>query len=416
MTRETKVGLLVGMGVILLIGIIVSDHLSQVQPPAVFTDYVLEAQQSIGPQKPPSRDPAPVEPQPMAEAEIPLRVAPPPALPQEPDPVPPLVPASRTESDFTTTSTSIAPDSAASEPAPGLSTPPRAPAPEPLTRPLPQDRLAVNSGTDQVAAPTTTRSGRPQPHAGTSSQPMVHYVKEDETLWGLAERYYGSGGEWRTIVEANPGRIPENHRVRAGVRLVIPNKASVMQHQRLTDAVDIGEPTRDTSATTRITRTPRRSAPSTDRQALASSDVRSIVVKPHDTLSSLAGRYLGDEKRWRELYEFNKRTIDDPDVLPAGVKLVLPPEARPDDDDSRSSRATRPASAVRRATSPSARPDTKPRTYTVRKHDTLIRIAERELGDAHRWREIYDANRKVLKSPDRIPLGQKLTIPRGDQS
>ena len=51
MTRETKVGLLVGMGVILLIGIIVSDHLSVVQDqnPADFTGYAGQAQESIQP-------------------------------------------------------------------------------------------------------------------------------------------------------------------------------------------------------------------------------------------------------------------------------------------------------------------------------------------------------------------------------
>lgn len=49
MTRETKVGLLVGMGIILLIGIVVSDHLSKVQqqPPANFTDMSRETFDSL---------------------------------------------------------------------------------------------------------------------------------------------------------------------------------------------------------------------------------------------------------------------------------------------------------------------------------------------------------------------------------
>jgi len=48
MTRETKVGLLVGMGVILLIGIIVSDQLSHIQrqDASALTNFGSDSQQS----------------------------------------------------------------------------------------------------------------------------------------------------------------------------------------------------------------------------------------------------------------------------------------------------------------------------------------------------------------------------------
>jgi len=48
----------------------------------------------------------------------------------------------------------------------------------------------------------------------------------------------------------------------------------------------------------------------------------------------------------------------------------------------------------------------------VRPGDTLSKIASRELGDAGRWREIYDANRGVIgNDPAKLKAGQKLTIP-----
>jgi nucleoid-associated protein YgaU len=52
------------------------------------------------------------------------------------------------------------------------------------------------------------------------------------------------------------------------------------------------------------------------------------------------------------------------------------------------------------------------RTYTVKKGDTLSAIAERELGAASKWKEIFEANRAIVKDPDKIMPGQVLTLPR----
>jgi nucleoid-associated protein YgaU len=51
------------------------------------------------------------------------------------------------------------------------------------------------------------------------------------------------------------------------------------------------------------------------------------------------------------------------------------------------------------------------RVYTVKKGDTLSEIAQRELGGASRWKEIFEANRDKLKDPDVIMPGQVLTLP-----
>ena len=51
------------------------------------------------------------------------------------------------------------------------------------------------------------------------------------------------------------------------------------------------------------------------------------------------------------------------------------------------------------------------RTYTVVAGDSLSKIAKRELGDAGKWKAIYEANRDSIKNPDLIHPGQVLTIP-----
>jgi nucleoid-associated protein YgaU len=51
------------------------------------------------------------------------------------------------------------------------------------------------------------------------------------------------------------------------------------------------------------------------------------------------------------------------------------------------------------------------RTYTVRKGDSLSKIAQQEYGDASQWRRIYEANRDQIKDPDLIHPGWTLVIP-----
>jgi nucleoid-associated protein YgaU len=51
------------------------------------------------------------------------------------------------------------------------------------------------------------------------------------------------------------------------------------------------------------------------------------------------------------------------------------------------------------------------RSYTVVRGDTLSAIAQREYGDASRWKVIFEANRDQISNPDLIQPGQVLTIP-----
>lgn len=50
--------------------------------------------------------------------------------------------------------------------------------------------------------------------------------------------------------------------------------------------------------------------------------------------------------------------------------------------------------------------------YTVKSGDTLSAIAKRFLGSANRYMEIFNANKDQLSDPDKIKVGQTLTIPR----
>lgn len=64
------------------------------------------------------------------------------------------------------------------------------------------------------------------------------------------------------------------------------------------------------------------------------------------------------------------------------------------------------------ATAPSTAPAAGGGEYTVQSGDSLSKIAQQKLGDANKWRQIYDANRATIgDDPDLIKPGQRLRIP-----
>lgn len=48
--------------------------------------------------------------------------------------------------------------------------------------------------------------------------------------------------------------------------------------------------------------------------------------------------------------------------------------------------------------------------YVVQSGDTLSKIAQEQLGDARRWREIFELNRALVSDPDKIFPGQVLVL------
>ena len=53
--------------------------------------------------------------------------------------------------------------------------------------------------------------------------------------------------------------------------------------------------------------------------------------------------------------------------------------------------------------------------YTVGKNDTLQKISKKFYGTTKKWPKIYDANKDVLRGPDKLYPGQTLKIPSAPQ-
>ena len=176
-------------------------------------------------------------------------------------------------------------------------------------------------------------------------------------------------------------------------------------------------------------RTPPKSGQGEDAQL---SGQRTYVVKEGDSFWSISAKFYQTGKYFRGLEEFNRdRLSASPGggkVLKPGMVVVVPDEAE-----------LKPKSSAKRTEVPASKPDrlenwrednsglrqsrsenyspprsersAAPGTYRVQEGDTLSTIAQRELGSAKRWQEIYQLNREKLCDEHVLKIGMDLKMP-----
>lgn len=120
-----------------------------------------------------------------------------------------------------------------------------------------------------------------------SKPPTTYTVKEGDTLFDIAQAFYGDGNLWPQIAQANGNLKPESLQV--GQTLDIPAQEKM-----------------DTSA--------------------KADGPGSYIVGDGETLFDIAQKVYGDSAQWQTIYDANQTAIgDDPMQLQAGVVLVIPP-------------------------------------------------------------------------------------------
>lgn len=65
---------------------------------------------------------------------------------------------------------------------------------------------------------------RPAPEPASPSQ--VYVVRDGDTLWSIAQRFYGDGFMWPQIYDANKSQIHDPNEIYQGQKLTIPGKAA----------------------------------------------------------------------------------------------------------------------------------------------------------------------------------------------
>lgn len=391
MARETKVGLIVGLGVILFVSVFVSDYLSVPASSEAITDdtlpnfveqttnqpeFVLTRDDETDPASPTTdprdlaavslenierRDGTPVEPPSVTIGVPPFRSGPTLAGPID-----------------DTTPLALDPNA------------------QPIGyTPINDRHLAQRHqlsteregpGSDRLADLAHVEIPEPQ-LINAQPETISHKVGPGETLSSIARKHYdGDGNMWRSIRDANPGKVGTNGEIVQGIVLNIPKRTT-----------DLEDPTGDLAE---------RSATGGDRPERQR--VRMVTVKEGQTLSELASEHLGSAGKWQLIMDVNADVLKKPEHLRAGMKLRIPAprvvqvveeanEALTDSPTARQAQPEREAEPIN--------------TYTVKEGDSLYRIAEKLLGDGDRYDEIFKANKDKLSSASDIRVGMTLKLP-----
>lgn len=158
------------------------------------------------------------------------------------------------------------------------------------------DQPATSPITALLPEPTHApeRATRNKPIASNDVPTKNHRVSEDESLWSIAQEYYGDGALYTKLAEFNKGRVGEDGTIRTGEVLKIPTREALTGERRASKRAQ--QPKARTAST--------------------------YTVRDGDTLGEIAQRLLGSSSKWREIAELNE--IEDPDVVPTGTTLKLP--------------------------------------------------------------------------------------------
>jgi nucleoid-associated protein YgaU len=321
MTRETKIGLLVGLAFIIVIGILLSDHIntSTEPPPAAWAAYG-SAQTSVG--------------SPDARNQGNVTVVPPPApvIPQDRvltqhDPVP------QTDDGSAKVSIGFGGNPSAIR-TPFRPVDPPSDSHVQIYPPQTRDEVATNNAGGDAATAGTDFTGplnnlvqqnagelQPlRPPVGVLNPPPAlpnpaagHQVKAEEgdTVTKLAVKYMGgnSKANREAIIKANPSMTADGHLVFAGRTYTIPPTAAAQVP--VSGAVgNAGQPA------------PRPVAePATPRLAPGTS---LYTVKDNDSLWKIASEQLGSGTRWQELRDLNADVLKGSEQVRVNMRLKLP--------------------------------------------------------------------------------------------
>ena len=155
-------------------------------------------------------------------------------------------------------------------------------APAPVAQAGPAETPPALAPAAESAAPSST---------GLSSDTEVYKVRKGDTLMRIAFEQYGDLFLWKKIYESNKEKIKNPNILPAGVSLTLNKPAA---------PVDLGQ--------------------SGDK----------VKIKKGDTLASIAKDIYGTGKRWKKLWEQNKKLITNPNKIFAGffVYYSLTPEEK----------------------------------------------------------------------------------------
>jgi nucleoid-associated protein YgaU len=179
----------------------------------------------------------------------------------------------------------------------------------------PQPRQDAPVDGTAIAPPPIAAEAPPQDEAEGSAERSARVippqfrevtVQRGDISWeAIAQRVYGDRRRWQAIAKANPYVTPDKLFV-GRTRLLVPLDPENIQGVVI-DADGSAQAGRPSDA------------PSPPQQE--------YVIAANDTLSGIAKSVYGKAALWRRIYEANRDKLPNPDRLPVGVTIRIPPPA-----------------------------------------------------------------------------------------
>jgi nucleoid-associated protein YgaU len=310
MTRENKLALVVGFGLILFVGILISDHFSTAR--MQYAADLTSMKHVIDPLSARSSN---------EEGHLIDLAAPPPPAPEQSQPL-----AARAG-----TVENANPGAAGTE------------------MPRPEQQTAVYNGEWQIVQESQALSnGGVRPIADSSPRTAVaanspvtladpspgnyklHEVHAGESFFGICRQYYNDVTLVKALAKYN--NIDDPALLRAGQKLRIPPIEEVAGRPvgtKSSPATDPGvHPAAKPASAPSSPATAPPTKPTTDTRFATgkpapAGQAATYTVKAGDSLASIAQRFLGSQSKWRKIYEMNREIIDDPDDVKVGTVLRL---------------------------------------------------------------------------------------------
>jgi len=134
-----------------------------------------------------------------------------------------------------------------------------------------------------------------------SAEPVYYKVQSNDNLFKIAKKHYGDGQKWKKIFEANRGIMPDSNSLYIDQLLLIPD-VSVENRPKESFITQV------------------RGRLDNER----SNNVDTHTVKAGDTLYRIAEEYYDDPGVWTKILEANEDTLEDAGSLKKGQVLIIP--------------------------------------------------------------------------------------------
>ncbi|MCS7093434.1 MAG: LysM peptidoglycan-binding domain-containing protein [Patescibacteria group bacterium] len=147
-----------------------------------------------------------------------------------------------------------------------------------------------NFNQEKVSPPQSAKTKKTQIQAQKKDQPSkskIYIVQPGDDLWGIAQRFYGSGYRAYDIAKAN--NLNQDLPLFVGQELVLPDLPSLAEAGL--------------------------------NFSIKAKKIK-YVVQPGESLSSIALKFYGDLFAWPKIAEANNITF--PDNLEVGTELIIP--------------------------------------------------------------------------------------------